>query len=66
MPWSARFLCLGLIRPGHHFLVTLPPPPSDWEFLPGWGQGTQPCSQLGPSTGSGPEEVLRVCHVDGE
>lgn len=56
--WLVRFMCLslgaGLIRPGHNFLMMQPPPPSDWEFLSGWGQGTRPCSQLGPSTGSGP------------
>lgn len=46
--WSVRFLCLslgtGLIRPGHNFLMVQLPPPSDWEFLWGWGQGTKPCS----------------------
>ena len=35
------------------------PPPSDWEFLWGWGQGTKPCFQLGPSTRSSLEEVER-------
>lgn len=67
--WSVRFLCLslvtGLISPGHNFLkVQLPPPPA-WEFLGGWGQGTRPCSQLGPSTGSSPEEVLGKGLSDG-
>lgn len=67
--WLVRFLCLslctGLIRPSHNFLMMQLPPPSDWEFLWGWGQGTKPCSQLGPSTGSGPEEVLREGLSDG-
>lgn len=48
---------LGLIRPGHNFLMLRPPPPSDWEFLWGWGQGTEPFSRLGPSTRSGPEDT---------
>lgn len=62
--WLVRFLCLslstGLIRPGHDFLMRQLPPPSDWEFLWGRGQGTKPCSELGPSTGSDPEEGLGV------
>lgn len=62
--WLVRFLGLslstGLIGPGQDFLMGQLPPPSDWEFLWGWGQGTEPCSKLGPSTGSDPEEGLGV------
>lgn len=40
--WLVRFLCLcpctGLIRSSHNFLMVQLPPPSDWEFLWGWGQ----------------------------
>lgn len=62
--WLVRFLCLslgmGLIRPGHNFLMRQLPPLSDWEFLWGWGQGTKLCSEVGPSSGSGPEDMLGV------
>lgn len=66
---------LGLIRPGHNFLMRRcprPPPPVCWEFLWGWGR-TAPVP-AGPSTdelqkelsGLVSREALRGGQVDGE
>lgn len=60
--WLVRFPCLslhvGLIRPGHNFLMRQLPPPSDWEFLWGWGQGTKTLFGGGAQQRGGPRTCL--------